>query len=113
MSKQHVPEDKRALYQTLVDNHPQIELKGSTKLPYTSLNGNMFSQMTKAGKLGLRLAQADRETFIETYNTGLLTNYGTVMKEYVEVPDELLANTSELAPYLAKSYDYAKTLKAK
>ena len=33
--------------------------------------------------------------------------------EYVTVPARLLARTAELAPYLAKSYDYAKTLKPK
>jgi len=35
------------------------------------------------------------------------------MKEYVAVPADLLARTSELAPYLAKSYTYAKSLKPK
>ena len=35
------------------------------------------------------------------------------MKEYVAVPAELLARTPELAPYLAKSYEYAKSLKPK
>ena len=33
------------------------------------------------------------------------------MKEYVAAPAELLARTAELAPYLAKSYNYAKSLK--
>jgi hypothetical protein len=35
------------------------------------------------------------------------------MKEYVRVPDKLLANTKELKKYLAKSYDYIETLKPK
>jgi hypothetical protein len=35
------------------------------------------------------------------------------MKEYVAVPAELLAETERLAPYLAKSYDYARGLKPK
>ena len=35
------------------------------------------------------------------------------LKEYVAVPAELLAETEKLAPYLAKSYDYAKGLKPK
>jgi hypothetical protein len=37
--------------------------------------------------------------------------HGTVMKEYAAVPARLLARTAELAPYLAKSYDYAKSLR--
>jgi hypothetical protein len=35
------------------------------------------------------------------------------MREYVSVPDALLANTGELKKYLALSYAYAKTLKPK
>jgi hypothetical protein len=35
------------------------------------------------------------------------------MKEYVAVPADLLARTPELAPYLAKTYTYAKSLKPK
>jgi hypothetical protein len=35
------------------------------------------------------------------------------MSEYVAVPDKLLENTEELQKYLALSYAYAKTLKAK
>jgi hypothetical protein len=35
------------------------------------------------------------------------------MKEYVAVPDALLKKTSELRKYLAMSYEYAQTLKAK
>ena len=112
-SSDTVPPEKLALFAQLIDTHPEIELKGGQKLPYTSLNGNMYTQLTKAGKVGLRLGKAEREAFIEKYNTKLLENYGAVMKEYVEVPDDLLANTAELAPYLALSYAYAQTLKPK
>lgn len=108
-----VPQDKLDLYKALIDTHPEVELKGGVKLPYTSLNGNMYTQLTKAGKVGLRMGKADREAFIEKYSASLLTSYGAVMKEYVEVPDELLTQTDELAPYLALSYTYAQTLKPK
>jgi hypothetical protein len=43
----------------------------------------------------------------------LFEAYGTVMKEYVAVPDHLLPNTKELKMYLELSYSYAKTLKPK
>lgn len=108
-----VPQDKLDLYKALIDTHPEIELKGGMKLPYASLNGNMYTQLTKAGKVGLRLGKEDREAFIEKYDTTLLTSYGAVLKEYVEVPDALLANTNALAPYLALSHSYALTLKPK
>jgi len=108
-----VPEDKLELYKQLIAIHPDIELKGGKKLPYTSHNGNMFTQLTKAGKIGLRLGKAEREAFIEQYDTQLLVSYGAVLKEYVEVPDDLLANIDTLKPYLEMSYAYAQTLKPK
>lgn len=112
-SKNQVPEDKLALYQQLIATHPDIELKGGKKLPYTSLNGNMFTQLTRAGKVGLRLGKAERDAFMEKFDAPQLVSYGAVMKEYVEVPDDLLADTAKLKPYLAMSYAYAQTLKPK
>lgn len=106
-----VPQDKLERYKQLLDLHPEIELKGGLKLPYTSYQGNMFSQLTKAGAVGLRMGKAEREAFIAEFDSGLLVTYGTVMKEYVAVPEDLLADTHRLLPYLEQSYAYAKTLK--
>jgi hypothetical protein len=112
MSPQPPPEHAVRLYEALVATHPEIERKGKSS-PYTSINGNMYTILSADGTLGMRLAGADRDAFIATYGTGLYQAHGTVMKEYVAVPAELLARTSELAPYLAKSHDYAKSLKPK
>ncbi len=113
MSKEanQVPAAKLALYKELLDLQPEIELKGGLKLPYTSHQGNMFSQLTKAGVLGLRLGKAEREAFMAEFDGELLVTYGTVMKEYVAVPAELLEDSQRLLPYLEQSYAYAKTLK--
>ena len=72
-------------------------------MPYTSLNGNMFSFLSPDGKMGLRLSKADREAFIEKYKTKLMEQHGTIMKEYVEVPDDLLEDTKTISAYLKKS----------
>src|SRR5215470_13619831 len=90
------------LYDALIATHPDIERKGKSS-PYTSVNGNMFTILSADGTLGMRLAEADRDAFIAFYRTGLHQAHGAVMKEYVAVPAELLARTSELAPYLAKA----------
>ncbi len=114
MSKasKEVPADKLALFDKLVDTHPDIERKGKN-MPYTSMNGHMYTIMTKEGVLGIRLSKEDRAAFIEQYDSTLLKNYGAVMKEYVTVPDDLLHRTDELKPYLEKSYSYIKSLKPK
>lgn len=113
MSKDYgqVPQDKLELYKQLIDLHPEIELKGGLKLPYTSYQGNMFSQLTKTGAVGLRMGRREREAFIAEFASGLLVSYGATLKEYVEVPDELLADPQLLLPYLQQSFAYAKTLK--
>ena len=80
------------LYERLVATNPKIERKGDT-MPYTSVNGNMFSPLTRSGTLALRLPQKEREAFLRTYSTELTEQYGIVMKEYVDVPDSLLADT--------------------
>ena len=61
----------------------------------------------------LRLAPTDREAFIKRYKSKLPEMYGTVMKEYVEVPDALLKKTSELRKYFDLSFAYASSLKPK
>jgi hypothetical protein len=104
--------DKLALYDRLIATNPQIERKGATT-PYTSLNGNMFTVLNAPGTLGIRLPAGERDRFIEKHGTGLYEAHGAVMKEYVRVPDDLLARTEELRPYLDLSFEYAKTLKPK
>jgi hypothetical protein len=109
------PEREVALYEALIATHPEVERKGKSS-PYTSINGNMFTILSADGVLGMRLGAADREAFVEAFGTGLYEAHGAVMKEYVAVPAELLAETERLAPYLTyltKSYDDAKGLKPK
>lgn len=106
------PAPQLALYEALVATQPDIERKGASN-PYTSVNGNMFTLLSPDGTVAIRLAPADRESFIAEYETALYEAHGTVMKEYVAVPDDLLHRTDELAGYLAKSFDYARALKPK
>jgi TfoX/Sxy family transcriptional regulator of competence genes len=109
--KQAAANDPEALYDRLIATNPKIERKGDTN-PYTSLNGNMFTLLHQS-QLAIRLPEEEREKFLKKYNTGRFEAYGTVMKEYVAVPDQLLGNTKELKKYLDLSYEYAQTLKPK
>ena len=104
--------DKLALYDKLVATNPSVKRKGAT-MPYTSLNGNMFSVLTRTGTLALRLPAAAREAFLEKYKTRLCEQYGAVMVEYVEVPDALLSKTRELKKFFDLSYEYVGSLKPK
>ena len=100
------------LYEKLVATNPKVERKGAT-VPYTSLNGHMFSYLSKQGKLALRLPTAERDGFLKKYKAKLCEAYGKVQPEYVEVPDSLLASTKELKKYFDASFDYVSSLKPK
>jgi hypothetical protein len=106
------PSDKLELYEKLVATNPNVERKGAT-VPYTSLNGHMFSYLSKQGKMALRLPAGEREAFLKKYKAKLCDAYGRVQPEYVEVPDSLLSSTRELKKYFDQSYEYVSSLKPK
>jgi hypothetical protein len=105
-------EEKIALYEKLVASVPGTSRKGDT-MPYTSLNGHMYSYLTKSDYVALRLPEEQRTKFMEKYKTGLVEQYGTVQKEYVVVPEGLLRKTAELKPYFKISHNYVAGLKPK
>jgi TfoX/Sxy family transcriptional regulator of competence genes len=105
-------QQKLDLYEKLVATNPSVERKGAT-VPYTSLNGHMFSYLSKEGKLELRLPTEEREAFLKKYKARLCDAYGVVQVEYVEVPDALLHRTQELKKFFDISYKYVAALKPK
>lgn len=100
------------LYEQLIATRPGAERKGRT-MPYTSSNGHMFSFLTPDGTLALRLPDADRAAFLDKYETTLVEQHGHVMKEYVAVPDSLLARIGELEPYFELSCSYVTAMRPK
>ncbi|HYG16867.1 MAG TPA: hypothetical protein VEC12_14005 [Bacteroidia bacterium] len=107
-----IPAEKSDLYNKLIATIPGLERKGAA-MPYTSLNGHMFSFLDKDGNLALRLPKTELQKFIETYKTQLCVQHGTVLKEYAVVPGKLFENTLELADYFQISYNYVGGLKPK
>ena len=93
--KSGVPGEKLELFDQLIAVRPEIERKGANNA-YAAVNGNMFLLMQADGVLAIRLPEDARAEFLKKYKAKLHEAYGAVMKEYV-----------------AASYDYAKTLKAK
>ncbi len=100
------------LYEALVSSIPEVERKGAT-MPYTSRNGHMFSFLDKTGKMSLRLPTQDREAFLSKFKTKLTEQYGTIMKEYVDIPASLLQSTGDLEKYYDISFEYIGTLMPK
>jgi hypothetical protein len=107
-----VPVETLEWYEKLVATNPNVERKGAT-VPYTSVNGHMFSYLSKEGKLALRLPAEERAAFLKRYKAKLCEAYGKVQPEYVEVPDSLLSSTRELKKFFDCSYEYVCSLKPK
>ena len=53
------------------------------------------------------------QSVMKKYKTKLCERYGTVMKEYVEVPDALFKKTQDLKKYFDLSFTYVSSLKSK
>ena len=111
-SKTEIPPEALERYDRLIHERPHFERKG-VGLPYTSVNGHMFSFLAADGTMGLRLPTEEREEFLRQWGTSLFVAHGAVLKEYVVVPDGLFRNTGDLLKYLDRSYAYVVGLKPK
>ena len=107
-----IPAARVELYDRLIATLPGVERKGAS-VPYTSLNGHMFSFLSPTGTLALRLPPGVREAFLERYSTTLHEAYGTVMKDWVTVPDALLADTEALSLHFRASHAHVASQKPK
>ncbi|WP_424963992.1 hypothetical protein [Ekhidna sp.] len=111
MAKSEASEETLQLYTDLLSS-VGLEQKGKN-MPYTSMNGNMYSFVAKEGYVAIRLSEEDKQAFMNEYNAGPAISYGATMRGYVHVPDEVLKRTEELSIYMKKSNEFAKTLKPK
>ena len=110
--KTEIPPEALERYDRLIRERPHFERKG-VGLPYTSVNGHMFSFLSADGTMGIRLPLEQREAFLKHWETSLFVAHGAVLKEYVVVPDRLFRNTGDLLKYLDVSYQYVVGLKPK
>ena len=105
-------EENAEKYKAAIKKSGRFELKGKSML-YTSSNGYMFSQLNKAGEIGIRLSKDDQKEFKEKYNATEFKSYGATMRDYVKVPDELLGDVSLLANWMDKGFDFVNSLEPK
>jgi hypothetical protein len=105
------PPDALKRYATVVEGGGE-PVRGA-KNPYTSRNGHMFSFLSGDGAMALRLSKDLTDEFLSRYESGPVVQYGSVMRGYVLIPDDLLSNTEALGPWFEKSYDWIGTLEPK
>ena len=102
----------RELYEKVVATQPEFKIKGKASA-YTSLNGHMFSFITKEGGLAIRLGKVEQEAFMKKHRSGPVIQYNSIMHGYVHVPDSLLKRTSAAAKLFQESIDYILSLEPK
>jgi hypothetical protein len=105
------PSDALERYAAVVEEAGQI-VKGA-KNPYTSRNGHMFSFLAADGTMAIRLSDELADDFLSRYESGPVIQYGSVMRGYVSVPDDLLSNTGELGSWFESAYEWIGTLEPK
>lgn len=106
------PQNKLEYYDFLVERNPNFERKGK-KMPYTSANGYMFSQLNKDGELGIRFSEERKKQLLEELETTVFKSYGAVMKGYVLIPESLLNDLERLDKFLQESFEYVMSLPKK
>ena len=105
------PSDALERYAAVVEGAGDV-VKGA-KNPYTSRNGHMFSFLDPDGQMAIRLSDELADDFLSTYESGPVVQYGSVMRGYVSIPDDLLTDTDELVSWFEKSYEWIGTLEPK
>lgn len=105
--------DKQLLiYDTLFEEIDRFERKGKT-VPHTTANGYMFSFINKDGQFGIRLDKTIADEFKEKHNSTIFMSHGSVMRDYVLVPDDVFHNREIMVSYLNQSFDYVMSLTPK
>lgn len=97
------------LFKSLVEPHDGITVKGK-KMPYTAVNGNMFAFLAPENELCFRYAEKRRAELAEQFGTGLVTQYNSVMRGYVSIPQTSLGDAQAL---YAECVAFARELPAK
>lgn len=105
------PPDALERYAAVVEAAGEA-VKGA-KNPYTSRNGHMFSFLDPEGTMALRLPDELTDEFLSQYESGPVVQYGSVMRGYVSIPDDLLSDTGQLGSWFEKSHEWIGTLEPK
>ena len=105
------PSDALQRYAAAVEEAGEA-VKGA-KNPYTSHNGHMFSFLAADGTMAIRLSDELADDFLSRYESGPVIQYGSVMRGYVSVPDDLLSDTEEVSSSFKKAHEWIGTLEPK
>lgn len=100
---------KLKLYDFLVGKCPRLERLGKT-MPYTAVNGYMFSLLNKAGEIGIRFSKEKQQHYMASYDTTNYKSYGAIMNGYILITEKMLEDANLITQLLNESYDYFNSI---
>ena len=100
----------RAALEAMLADLPGVGVKGKAT-PYAALNGNMFAFLDPAGRICLRLGDADRADDAKDYDAAPVIGHGAVMKGYVALAEGIAAEAARA--WAVRSHRHVPTLKPK
>lgn len=102
----------RDAYDAVINGDDRVELKGKT-MHYTSMNGNMFSFVSKDGEVGFRMSKENQQWFKDNHGAGVMYQHNSVMRDYVHLTEESVFDMDVMKDALNKSVEFAETLPVK
>ncbi len=106
------PPELIALFDALVEQLPGVERRSMFGYPCIFLNGNMAAGLFE-DRMMMRLGEKDRAAFLAQGARLFEPMKGRPMREYVELPDAMLASKKQISAWLAKSVAYVGGLPVK
>lgn len=100
-------------FAALISHFPEIESRKMFGYPAGFVNGQM-TICVFGDRLMLRLSESDRAAFLKQPGTKLFEPMpGRPMREYVEIPPDLMKKETDLRKWIKKGIGYTKTLPLK
>ena len=113
MAWRRSPEALVALFGEALPDDPRIERRKMFGYPCAFVNGNMFAGLHQEDFI-LRLSETDRTRAKEQDGVRTFEPMpGRSMREYVVLPDAILADRRKLSAWMRRALDYAGGLPAK
>ncbi len=107
------PEALVDLFSHAIESLPGVQPRKMFGYPAAFVNGNMFSSLFQSSMI-LRLSERDRAVCAERFEARRFEPMpGRPMREYVEVPEQILKSPELLDAWLRKARDHAAALPPK
>jgi TfoX/Sxy family transcriptional regulator of competence genes len=107
------PQSLIDLFDRSVPPAPSVSRRKMFGYPAAFANGNLFIGLHQDDFI-MRLSETDRERFSAAYGERIFEPMkGRRMREYVRLPEELLADSRKRATWISRSLAYAEGVKPK